>query len=132
MHTPPFILVVDDEDNLREVIMKELVSIGFEVQGAVNAEDAIKKAGELKPDLILMDIRMPGKMNGVDAAISIKNNPDTQDIKIAFLSSDDDPWPALVGTKADVSKSMGMEDFISKLENLDVFVAKVKGFLGIQ
>jgi CheY-like chemotaxis protein len=130
MHTPPLVLIVDDEENFREVFMKELASLGFDARGASNGADAVKKAAELKPDLILMDIKMPGEMNGVDAALRIKGDPETRDIKIAFLSSAENPWPALIGNKADVSKSFGMEDFISKSEDLDVFVAKVKGFLG--
>ena len=131
MHNPPLILLADDDDNFGEVIGKELESLGFEVQKVTNGADAVKKAGEIMPDLVLMDIRMPGELNGVDAALAIKENPDTRELKIAFLSSADDPWPAFVGDNAAVSQAFGMEDFISKTESLDVFVAKVKGFLGL-
>lgn len=130
-HNPPLILLADDDDNFREVIGKELESLGFEIQSVTNGADAVKKAGELMPELILMDIKMPGELNGVDAALAIKENPDTQGIKIAFLSSADDPWPAFVGEKTAVSQAFGMEDFISKTESLDVFVVKVRGFLGM-
>ena len=130
MHTPPLILIADDEENFREVMTKELASLGFDARTAASGAEAVKKSVELMPDLILMDIRMPGEMNGVDAALRIKEDPATKDIKIAFLSSADNPWPAVVGDRADVSKAFGMEDFISKSEDLDVFVRKVKEFLG--
>lgn len=131
MHTPPLILLADDEDNFREVIAKELTSIGFETQSVTNGADAVRKAEEIMPDLILMDVHMPGELNGIEASLQIKQNQATKDIKIAFLSSMDDPWPGIVGDKADASKEFGMEDFIPKTEDLDVFVTKVKGFLGV-
>lgn len=123
--------MADDDENFREVIGKQLASIGFDVQTVTDGADAVKKAEELMPDLILMDIRMPGELDGVAAALQIKSTPATKDLKIAFLSSVDDPWPALVGDKAEVAKTFGMEDFIAKTEDLDVFVAKVKAFMGI-
>lgn len=131
-HVPPLILVADDESDFREIITKKLESSGFSVQSVANGTEAVKKAGELKPDLILMDIKMPGELNGVDAAFRIKENPETKDIKIAFLSGIENPWPALVGDKSVTSKAFGMEDFIPKTEDLDVLVKKIKGFLRIR
>ena len=130
MHTPPLILMADDDNDFREVITKKLSLLGFAVQGVPTGADAVKMATEQNPILILMDIKMPGELNGIEAALRIKGNPETKDIKIAFLSGVDNPWPAIVGDKAEASKAFGMEDFIPKTEDLDVFVAKVKGFLG--
>lgn len=131
MQTPPLILLVDDEENFREIIGKKLTAVGFGVQTAASGLEAVKKAAELKPDLVLMDIKMPGELDGVHAALQIKGNPATKDVKVAFLSSAEDPWPAFVGDKVETSKEFGMEDFIPKTEDLDVFIGKVKGFLGI-
>lgn len=132
MHKPPLVLLVDDESDFREIIGAKLATLGLAVQNATNGAEAVKKAKELKPDLILMDIRMPGEMDGVAAAFQIKGDPETKDSKIAFLSSVADPWPAIVGDRAEASREFGMEDFISKTEDLDVFLQKVKGFLGMQ
>ena len=116
---------------ISEIITEKLSSIGFDVRTVTNGADAVKAATELMPDLVLMDIRMPGEMNGIDAAFKIKSTAETKDLKITFLSDSENPWPAIVGDRADVSKMFGMEDFIPKTEYLDVFVGKVKGFLGI-
>lgn len=132
MHTPPLILMADDDNNFREIIMTKLTALGFDVRGVTNAKDAIAQAAALQPDLILMDVNMPGEMNGIDAAFQLKEVPETKDLRICFLSSVADPWPGMVGDKAAVSKAFGMEDFIAKTEDLNVFVEKVEHSLGMQ
>ena len=87
------------------------------------------EAKELKPDLILMDVNMPGKLNGVEAAFAIKNDPETQNIRIAFLSGSEDPWPGFAGEKSSVSKAIGMEDFIPKTTELSAILARVRALL---
>ena len=52
-------------------------------------------------------------------------------MKILFLSGQDDPFPGVSGNKSDVSKELGVEDFVMKTESLDVLVAKVKTALGM-
>ena len=131
MRTNPLILMADDDQNFREIITEKLSSVGFTVQTVATGADAVKAAVDLKPDLVLMDIRMPGELNGIDAAFKIKENPETTDIKVAFLSDQENPWPAMVGDKGEVSRAFGMEDFIPKTEYLDVFVTKVKQFLAV-
>lgn len=127
----PLIMVVDDDSNFREIIGTKLSASGFDIETFKDGEEAVQKAIELQPDLILMDIQMPGKLNGVDAAFRIKENPATAVTKIAFLSNAADPWPMVSGDKAAVSKEFGMEDFIPKTDDLDILVAKVKVLLGI-
>lgn len=59
------ILVVDDEENIRLLFKEELVEEGYEVEVAANAEDAAGKIEAFKPDLITLDIKMPG-MDGIE------------------------------------------------------------------
>lgn len=125
------ILVVDDEANFREIAEMKLKAAGFEVAMAENGADAVKKAAEAKPDLVLMDINMPGVLSGVDAAFKIKESPETATVKIAFLSSAADPWPMMTGERRDVSQAFGMEDFISKADGPDIMLVKVQGMLGL-
>src|SRR5665647_2324164 len=67
------ILVVEDEAEVAETLNIMLKKFGYHVVGCENlAEDAIQKAGELRPDLVLMDIELAGKMDGVEAADSIR------------------------------------------------------------
>lgn len=60
------VLIVDDEQNLRLLYRRELEEEGYTVYEAANAEDGIKAFEEKRPDLVVMDIRMPG-MNGLEA-----------------------------------------------------------------
>jgi len=127
--TKPLILLADDSDDFREVVATKLMASGFDVAEAKNGAEAVEKAHDLRPDLILMDIQMPGELNGIDAAFKIKEDPEEKDTKIAFLSGMENPWPAFSGERTAVSKQIGMEDFILKTEDLDVVLEKVMGFL---
>ncbi len=131
MREKPLVLVVDDEPNLLEIISTKLAASGFEVVVAYNAKEAFDATTKLKPDLVLMDIHMPGE-TGTDAALAIKQNPGTKDIRIAFLSNMKDPWPTIMADRKDVSMQMGMEDFIDKTADLDVIVGRVRELLGIK
>ena len=69
----PKILIVDDEWLTRLEIEEMLTDLGYDVAGqAETGAEAIAMARELNPDLILMDVKMPGEMNGIDAAREIK------------------------------------------------------------
>ena len=74
------ILVVEDEALTGMELEKKLVQWGYDVVGIVSSgEDAVEKALELEPDLILMDILLKGYMNGVEAAKIIKKNQEIHD-----------------------------------------------------
>ncbi len=79
------VLVVDDEPAIREYLRQELEPEGYVVQEAENGLDAIAKAKELMPDLVILDVMMP-IMNGFDAAAVLKNDPQTMKIPIVILS----------------------------------------------
>jgi len=67
------ILVVEDESEVAETLKIMLKKFGYNVVGCENrAEDAIQKAGELDPDIVLMDIELSGKMDGIQAADTIR------------------------------------------------------------
>ena len=75
---------MDDDATLVMEFEEFLPTIGYEVVGAVDcARDAVEQAGELLPDLVLMDIRLPGKMDGIQAASIIKSE---LNIDILFIS----------------------------------------------
>ncbi len=128
MHVPPLILVVDDEQDLLEVMSIKLKSSGFDVLTASGGLEAVAKAKDRLPDLILMDIRMPD-VSGIDASLTLKQDPLTRSIKIAFLSSLRDPWPAMAGGRGEVSQELGMEAFLDKGEDLNIQMQKIKDIL---
>ena len=115
-------------ENFLEIITAKLSASGFDTAKAHNEEEAIKQAENLMPDMILMDIRMPGA-SGTDAALAIKQNPKTKGIKIAFLTSLTDPWPSVDANTLKITQELGMEDYIEKSEDLDMVTKKVKEIL---
>ncbi|MBW1783546.1 MAG: PAS domain S-box protein, partial [Deltaproteobacteria bacterium] len=83
------ILIADDELLIRAEIEEKLTALGYDVVGqAESATEAIDMARELAPDLIFMDVAMPGKMNGIEAAAKIKEE---LDIAIIFISGHGEP-----------------------------------------
>jgi len=81
---PKKILIVDDDDNLRELYGFELTQEGFIVDTAENAEEAFNKIETFKPDLITMDIKMPG-MNGIECMRKIKEA--NRDMKVILSTA---------------------------------------------
>ncbi len=79
------ILVIDDEPDIREIVRLYLTEEGFEVIEAGNGQDGIIKAQNEQPDLIVLDIMMPG-INGFEVAKHLKDDPNTKDIPIVILS----------------------------------------------
>jgi two-component system, OmpR family, alkaline phosphatase synthesis response regulator PhoP len=128
MREKPLVLLVDDEPNFLEIMSIKLGASGFEPVVAHNAEEAMEAAKKLQPDLVLMDVHMPGA-TGTDAALSIKQNPETKNIKIAFLSSLKDPWPRTQASRDGITKEIGVEDFIDKSDDLDKIVTQVRQLL---
>jgi CheY-like chemotaxis protein len=81
----PRILIVEDECVVALAIRAQLTGMGFEVvETCCNGGDAVLRAAELTPDLVLMDIRLEGEMNGVDAAIKMRA---AQDVPVIFLTA---------------------------------------------
>lgn len=129
MRAKPLILIVDDEENFREIFSARLQAAGYDTDTAKNEEEALKKSVALMPDLILMDIFIPPGPTGTDIALNIHQNPVTKDLKIAFLTNLKEPWPAIQGDHKNVSKELGMEDFLEKTQDLSDIAAKVKEIL---
>jgi PAS domain S-box-containing protein len=103
----PRILIVDDEPNNRGWLSKLLVALGFLVRNAENGEAAVRLWQEWKPQLILMDVRMP-VMNGLEATRKIRAHPEGAKPVIIALSAS-----ALEQDKSSVMQS-GMDGFLSK------------------
>ena len=82
---PQTILVVDDEEHIRNLLKQELSDNGFIVREAKNGKEAIEEVRKELPDLVILDVMMP-EMNGFDVAAVLKNDPITMDIPILILS----------------------------------------------
>ncbi|MBN1978614.1 MAG: response regulator [Anaerolineae bacterium] len=82
----PRILVAEDERDIRELIGFTLRYAGFEVELATNGAEAVEKAPQVQPDLIMLDVRMP-RVTGYEACRMLKENPVTAEIPVVFLSA---------------------------------------------
>ncbi len=81
------ILVVDDEQDFREIFSTHLRMMGFDVDVADGAEEGIAKIHAAPPDLVLMDVQMPPGKTGIDAFFDLQADPITKDIPILFLTN---------------------------------------------
>ncbi len=101
------VLIVDDEYIGRETLQSVLEGEGYELEMAENGLQAIEKAKKLLPDVILLDVMMPG-MTGFEVCQRIRNDPQIAEIPIIILTALDDRESLLNALKA------GADDFISK------------------
>jgi putative two-component system response regulator len=101
------ILIVDDEYSGRETLQSVLEGEGYNLVMAENGPQAIAKAKSILPDVILLDVMMPG-MTGFEVCERIRNDPQVAEIPIILLTALDDRDSLLTGLKA------GADDFISK------------------
>jgi two-component system alkaline phosphatase synthesis response regulator PhoP len=116
------ILVVDDEQDILELIRHSLNKEGFEVHIAVNGQQAIDKAKQILPDLILMDVMMP-VMDGMEACRQLKEDPTTNHISIIFLTARSEEFAELAGFEA------GADDYVSKPIRARVLLSRIKAIL---
>jgi CheY-like chemotaxis protein len=97
------ILVVDDEEDVRRLLVTIFKDAGYEVITASNGQEAVDTAKSEHPHLIFMDILMP-VMDGYQACSAIKNDPETKDIFVAFLTAKGLPedWDQGLRSEADM------------------------------
>ena len=122
MTATPTILVAEDERDIRELIAFSLRLKDYNVTEAPNGEEAVKKALEIIPDLILLDVRMP-KMTGYEACKALKENEKTRDIPIVFLSAK--------GQEGEIrhGKDLGAEEYFLKPFAPDELTERVRKIL---
>ena len=83
---PPKILIVEDHPDSREILAFMLRSMDYDVIEAANGQEAIEKAGAEEPDLVIMDIGLPG-INGIEATVKLKQDPKTAHIPVIAHSA---------------------------------------------
>ncbi len=83
---PKKVLVVDDEESVREIYRHEFTNSGYQVVTAADGEEGLLKAGEAHPDVILLDIMLP-KMSGIDVLRALKENELTKKIMVLLLTN---------------------------------------------
>ena len=115
------ILVVDDSPTDLHILTEMLTKNGYTVVGAESGEESIELAKSEKPDLILMDIVMPG-MNGFEATRAIARDPETASIPIVIISTKgqetDRVWGLRQGAKDYLVKPVDEQTLIGKIQSL--------------
>jgi twitching motility two-component system response regulator PilH len=117
------ILIIDDSPTEIHVLKTMLEKNGFTVSAAGSGEEGIEKSKSEKPDLILMDVVMPG-MNGFQAARSISTDPETNEIPIIIVSTKDQETDRMWGLR------QGAKDYITKPAKEKELVSKINTLLG--
>lgn len=105
------ILLVDDDLTLREMYEERLKAEGFTIVQASNGEEALSKAKDIKPNLILLDIMMP-KINGFDVLKGLKADSELKDIPVIILTALIQDVDRVQGDK------LGATDYIVKSETM--------------
>ena len=103
----PLVLLVEDLVDARELYAQYLTYAGFSVVTAINGHEAIRLAQLLRPDIILMDIRLPG-MDGLEATAELKRQPELSRIPVVAITAD------LSREMAARCRAAGCASFISK------------------
>lgn len=104
---PITILIVEDHIDSLEVLTIQLKAMGYEVIEATTGEEGIEKAQALHPEIILMDLGLPG-INGIEAAHRLKKNPETANIPVIAHTA----WPE-EAFRSEGEKA-GISDFLTK------------------
>ena len=116
------ILLVDDEEDILEFLTYNLQKEGYKVFTALNGLDAIELAESKRPDLIILDIMMPG-MDGIDVCRQLRLNPEFKSTLIAFLTARGEDYTEIRALES------GGDDYIHKPIKPGVFISRVKAIL---
>ncbi|MEX2158055.1 MAG: response regulator transcription factor [Dehalococcoidia bacterium] len=116
---PSTILVVDDEKNIVQLARLYLDKEGFQVESAFDGEQALEKFKTVRPDLVILDIMMPG-MDGLSVAKELRK---TSNVPIIFVTARGDDVDRIVGLE------LGADDYVTKPFNPRELVARVKAVL---
>ena len=115
------ILLVDDSKTELHALSEMLTKQGFEVRTAENGEDAWRRLQEEKPDLILMDVVMPGQ-NGFQLTRAITRDPLFVDVPVIMCTSKNQETDRVWGMR------QGARDYVVKPVNPDELLSKIKAF----
>jgi len=116
------ILVVDDEEDILELVRYNLAREGYQISAVTSGEEALKAARSEMPDLIVLDLMLPG-VDGLDVAKLLKNDPKTMNIPIVMLTAKGEEADVVTGLE------LGADDYVAKPFSPRVLVARVKAVL---
>ena len=117
----PRILIVDDDPDMVELVRLALTEAGFSVRTAANGQEALRKAQRSPPDLVVLDLLLPG-MNGFSVCEQLRLNPATASVPVLMITVLPGEFPRLVGAEAGadayLNKPFRMEELVSCVGDL--------------
>ena len=118
------VLVVDDDDVIRQLISVNLELEGFDVVTAVDGQDCLDKVKDVRPTVITLDIMMP-RMDGWEAASQLRADPETAGIKVVLLSAR--------AQEADLQRGdrIGVDAYLTKPFDPDELISTVRRLAGL-
>ena len=116
------ILLVDDEPDILEILDYNISSEGYQVKRAKNGLEALVKASEWKPHLVLLDVMMP-EMDGIETCEQLRENPNLSELVIVFLTARSEDYSQVAGLDA------GADDYITKPIKPKLLLGKIKAIL---
>jgi CheY-like chemotaxis protein len=117
------VLVVDDDDVIRQLITVNLELEGFDVIAAVDGQDALDKVKEARPDVVTLDVMMP-RVDGWEAAARLRADPETAHVKVVLLSAR--------AQEADIQRGerIGVDAYLTKPFDPDELIDVVRRLVG--
>ena len=122
------VLIIDDDKDLREILSAKLEKLGFSVDEAKDGTSGIEKARKIRPDLILLDVNMPG-MSGIQVLAGIKADPELKDLKVVFLTNFGEVQEENSWVDDKFAKEAGALGHIKKTDDLDKIIARIQEIL---
>jgi len=116
------ILVVDDEEDILELVRYNLTREGYNVMCAATGEKGLNEAKSKLPDLIILDLMLPG-IDGLDVARSLKSDSNTKNIPIIMLTAKGEEADIVTGLE------LGADDYVSKPFSPRILIARAKAVL---
>jgi len=116
------ILIVDDEEDILEILRYNLQKEGFNVEVASNGPDGIEKAKQFHPDLIILDVMMPG-MDGIEVCEILRRTPGFETTLVCFLTARAEDYSQIAGLDA------GADDYIAKPVKPRVLISRINAIL---
>lgn len=116
------ILVIDDEEDIRTLLQYNLKKEGYEVEVAENGDKGISLLSAFEPDLVLLDVMMPG-MDGIEVCEAIRSKEGLQHTLICFLTARNEDYSQIAGLEA------GADDYVAKPIRPKVLISRIKALL---
>ncbi len=116
------ILVVEDEEDLLELLRYNLAKEGYGVAPVTSGEDALAQARARRPDLVLLDIMLPG-VDGLEVCRRLKRDPETKALPVIMLTAKGEEADIVVGLE------LGADDYVTKPFSPKVLIARIRAVL---